>query len=258
MNLEIHNSTFLVTGSTSGLGRAVAIKLLEEGAHLIINARGEEKLLDLANQYPGNTEILAGDITTDACISDLVRKLHGKKLHGMVINASGPPVKSFIETDIEDWDEAYAKILRWKIKITKELLGIFMEQKYGRLLFIESASVKQPVENLILSNAMRLAVVGFIKTLSQEIAPLGITANILAPGYHATPAMERLLTHKSLLLGISPEEAKVHFEKEIKTGHLGNPEDFGSLAAWLLSRHAGYITGQTIAVDGGLVKGTMG
>lgn len=258
MNLEINQSTFVVTGSTSGLGRAVAIKLLEEGAHLIINARGEDKLLELSGEYPGRVEILAGDITTDACISDLSRKLYGRKLHGMVINAAGPPVKSFQETEMEDWDQAYEKILRWKIKITKELLGIFTAQNYGRLLFIESASVKQPVENLILSNAMRLAVVGFIKTLSQEIAHLGITANILAPGYHATPAMERLLTHKALLLGISPDEAKVHFEKEIKTGHLGNPGDFGSLAAWLLSPHAGYITGQTIAVDGGLIKGTMG
>jgi len=258
MNLELNQSTFLVTGSTSGLGRAVAGKLLEEGAQLIINARGEDRLLELSFQYPGRVQILSGDITTDACISDLGRLLHGRKIHGMVINASGPPVKSFEETNMEDWDQAYEKILRWKIKITKEFLGIFMAQKYGRLLFIESASVKQPVENLILSNAMRLAVVGFVKTLSQEIAHLGITANILAPGYHATPAMERLLAHKALLLGISPDEAKVYFEKEIKMGHLGNPDDFASLAAWLLSPHAGYITGQTIAVDGGLIKGTMG
>ena len=118
--------------------------------------------------------------------------------------------------------------------------------------------MKQPIENLVLSNSLRLAVVGFVKTMSQEIASDGITANILAPGYHDTPAMQRLFEKKSLLLGITPEDSKTIFEKDITTGKLGNPEHLASLALWLLSPHAAYITGQTISVDGGFVKGTMG
>ncbi len=137
------------------------------------------------------------------------------------------------------------------------MLEKFQEQEYGRILFIESAAVKQPIENLILSNSLRMAVVGFAKTLSQEVAHQGITCNILAPGYHATPAMERLFANKSLLLGISSDEAKKEFEKETKVGHLGDPEDFGSLAVWLLSSHSRFITGQTISIDGGLVRGSM-
>jgi 3-oxoacyl-[acyl-carrier protein] reductase len=257
MDLNLKGALFVVTGSTSGFGKAIAEQLIDEGAHVIINARGEEKLEALHQKYPDKTTILAGDITTDAVISDLIRKVHGKKLHGIVINAGGPPAKSFIHTEITDWDNAYEKLLRWKVKLTQELLEKFQEQGYGRILFIESAAVKQPIENLILSNSLRMAVVGFAKTLSQEVAHQGITCNILAPGYHATPAMERLFANKSLLLGISSDEAKKEFEKETKVGHLGDPEDFGSLAVWLLSPHSRFITGQTISVDGGLVRGSM-
>ncbi len=257
MDLNLKGALFVVTGSTSGFGKAIAEQLINEGAHVIINARGEEKLEALHQKYPDKTTILAGDITTDAVISDLIRKVHGKKLHGIVINAGGPPAKSFINTEITDWDNAYEKLLRWKVKLTQELLEKFQEQEYGRILFIESAAVKQPIENLILSNSLRMAVVGFAKTLSQEVAHQGITCNILAPGYHATPAMERLFANKSLLLGISSDEAKKEFEKETKVGHLGDPEDFGSLAVWLLSPHSRFITGQTISIDGGLVRGSM-
>ncbi len=257
MDLNLNGALFVVTGSTSGFGKAIAEQLINEGAHVIINARGEEKLEALHQKYPDKTTILAGDITTDAVISDLIRKVHGKKLHGIVINAGGPPAKSFINTEITDWDNAYEKLLRWKVKLTQELLEKFQEQEYGRILFIESAAVKQPIENLILSNSLRMAVVGFAKTLSQEVAHQGITCNILAPGYHATPAMERLFANKSLLLGISSDDAKKEFEKETKVGHLGDPEDFGSLAVWLLSPHSRFITGQTISIDGGLVKGSM-
>jgi 3-oxoacyl-[acyl-carrier protein] reductase len=258
MDLQLKDKLFVVTGSTSGFGKAIAEQLIQEGANVIINARGEEKLELLNKKYPARIQILPGDITTDAVISDLTRMVYGRILDGIVINAGGPPAKSFIHTEITDWDNAYEKLLRWKVKLTQELLEKFKEQGYGRILYIESAAVKQPIENLILSNSLRMAVVGFVKTVSQEVAHQGITLNILAPGYHATPAMERLFANKSLLLGISADEAKEAYEKESKVGHLGDPEDFASLAVWLLSPHSKFITGQTISVDGGLVKGSMG
>ncbi|MBK8518221.1 MAG: SDR family oxidoreductase [Saprospiraceae bacterium] len=257
MDLNIKGGLFVVTGSTSGFGKAIAEQLIREGAHVVINARGEDKLELLHEKYPEQTTVLKGDITTDAVIAELIRMLRGNKLHGIVINAGGPPAKSFINTEISDWDNAYEKILRWKVKLTQELLEKFQEQNYGRILYIESAAVRQPIENLILSNSLRMAVVGFVKTLSQEVAHQGITLNILAPGYHATPAMERLFANKSLLLGISPEDARKEFEKETKVGHLGDPEDFASLAVWILSSHSRFITGQTISVDGGLIKGSL-
>ena len=258
MDLDLKGRLFIVSGATSGFGKSIAKALIREGAHVIINARGEEKLLKMQEQHPGQVEIFAGDITTDATISDVLRMVGDRKLDGLVVNAGGPPAKSFIETEISDWDEAYTSVLRWKVKMTNHILPKLQEQGYGRIVFIESVSVKQPIENLVLSNSFRLAVIGFVKTLSQEIASDGITMNALAPGYHATPAMDRLFIKKSQLLGITPEEARQEFENEIKTGKLGDPDDFASLAVWLLSPHSRYITGQTISVDGGLVKGIMG
>jgi len=191
-------------------------------------------------------------------MSEITRTLGLRRIDGVLINAGGPPAKSFVATEMDDWDDSYESILRWKVKFTKILLDRFMDQQYGRIVYIESVSVKQPVENLVLSNSLRLAVVGFVKTLSQEIADQGITLNILAPGYHATPAMERLFAHKSMLLGITPSEAREQYESETKMSKLGKPENLASLAIWLLSPQSSFITGQTISVDGGLVKGTMG
>lgn len=257
MNLEVKDRLFIVTGATSGFGKSIAVALVNEGAKVIINARGEEKLFALQKQFPKQFEAVPGDITTDATISEINRQVGDRKLDGILVNAGGPPAKSFIETEISDWDEAYEKVLRWKIKITNHLIPKFVEQEYGRLVYIESISVKQPVENLVLSNSMRLAVIGFVKTLSQEIGDKGITLNVIAPGYHATPAMDRLFAKKSMLLGISPEEARKEFESEIKTGRLGDPDDLASLAVWLLSPVSRYVTGQTISVDGGLAKGVL-
>lgn len=257
MDLNIQNKHFVILGATSGFGKSTALALIQNGAKVIINARGQEKLDQLKNSFPDQVEVLAGDITNEQLHSRLFNLVGSRPLDGVLINAGGPPAMSFLDSTIEDWDKAYKVVLRWKIKLTLDLLPKLLNQGYGRLLFVESASVKQPIENLVLSNSLRLAVVGFVKTLSQEIAAKGITANILAPGYHATPAMERLFEKRSLLLGISPEEARKEFEKEIKIGKLGDPDDLASLAAWLLSPHSKYVTGQTIAVDGGLVSNML-
>lgn len=257
VDLRIAEKLFVVTGATSGFGKAIAKALVAENARVIINARGADKLEEFRTQYPDLVEIVPGDITTDATLTDLVRKIGDRKLSGVLVNAGGPPAMSFIETEISDWDSAYQGILRWKVKLTNYLIPKCIEQHYGRFLFIESVSVKQPIENLVLSNSLRLAVIGFVKTLSLEVAEKGITLNVIAPGYHATPAMDRLFTKKSMLLGISPEEARKEFEAEIKAGKLGNPGDLAALAVWLLSPGSGYLTGQTIAVDGGLFRGTF-
>ncbi len=163
-----------------------------------------------------------------------------------------------METKLEDWDNAYKNVMRWKIELTQSLIPSMIHYKYGRLVYVESASVKQPMENLVLSNSMRLAVVGFVKTLSQEIAQNGITLNVLAPGYHATAAMDRLFKKKSEQTGMTIDDAMLQYISQTRVGFLGAAEDFASLAVWLLSPHSRYLTGQTISVDGGVIKGTMG
>ncbi|MEL6485375.1 MAG: SDR family oxidoreductase, partial [Bacteroidota bacterium] len=141
---------------------------------------------------------------------------------------------------------------------TQALLPKMIEQGFGRVLFIESVATKQPVENLVLSNAMRLAVTGYVKTLSQEIGGSGVTLNILGPGYHDTERLQQIFTKTSKLKGVPEEEIRANFKEQTVVKEIGDPKDFASLAVWLLSSYSGYITGQTLTVDGGLVKGVMG
>lgn len=165
---------------------------------------------------------------------------------------------SALDTQLSDWDQAYQSVVRWKIDLTQRLVKRMQSTGYGRLVFIESVSVKQPLVNLVLSNAMRLAVVGFVKTLSQEIATSGITLNIMGPGLHDTPRLHSLIKKNAELSGVSEAEMKSQFAQRAKVGSLGDPHDFATLALWLLSPHARYTTGQTFSVDGGFVLGTMG
>jgi len=258
MDLKLKDKLFVVCGSTSGFGGSIAKALINEGANVIAVARSEDNIKKLENQFPGKVEGVAKDVTQSSTISFLKDKVGDRQLDGILINAGGPPAKSFIETDLKDWDGAYKSLLRWKVEITKAFIPKFTKQNYGRLLFVESMSVKQPVENLVLSNSLRLSVVGFVKTLSQEVADRGITLNILAPGYHDTQAMQRLFVKRSEVQEISVEEAKKQFESEIKMGKMGSTDEFASLAIWLLSPISKYITGQTISVDGGLIKSIFG
>jgi 3-oxoacyl-[acyl-carrier protein] reductase len=258
MDLGIKDKLFIVTGATSGLGNGVAKALLKENAKNIAVARNKDDLKNFAKQFPGQIETLQGDVTKMETIQKIVKQLDNRMLDGILVNAGGPPAKSFLETNLSDWDTAYNTLLRWKVDLIKVLLPKFQSQKYGRIVFIESMSVKQPVANLVLSNSLRLAVVGFVKTLSQEVAKDGITLNILAPGFHDTAAAQRLFVKRSEIENISAEAARQKHESDIPIGRMGDTLEFGMLAAWLLSPPSAYITGQTISVDGGAIKGTMG
>ncbi len=257
MNLEIQEQWFIVGGATSGFGKAVAEALLAEGANVIAIARTEEKLRQLQRSHPYKVEIFVGDITKEENVNALKAMLGGRRIHGILVNAGGPPAMTVMETSLPDWDKAYEQVLRWKIQLAQAFVPGMIEHHYGRIVFVESSSVKQPMENLVLSNAMRLAVVGFVKTLSQEVAPEGVTMNVLAPGYHATSAMDRLFKKKSEQTGISIDDAMLQYVSQTRVGFLGAAEDFASLALWLLSPHSRYLTGQTISVDGGIIAGTF-
>lgn len=258
MNLQINNQLFVVCGATSGFGEAIALALVAEGARVIAVARGPEKLQTLQATHPSQIEILAQDISTPGAIAALDTIIAGRQLHGIVINAGGPPAKTVLETTLEDWDNAYTSLLRWKVALAKHLAPTMQQAGYGRLLFIESSSVKQPLENLVLSNSLRLAVVGFVKTLSQEIAASGVTLNIMGPGSHNTPAIERIYKKKSEQTSKDITTIRQQAAQQIPVGMLGEASDFASLALWLLSPASRYITGQTITVDGGAVKSVFG
>ena len=156
-------------------------------------------------------------------------------LSGAFINAGGPPAMQFEETRLSDWDDAYRNILRWKVELTQKIVPLLKEKRYGRIVYLESSSVKQPIENLVLSTSLRLAVVGMMKTISQELSGLNITFNVLAPGTHDTAAIDRLLEKKSQLNGLSIEECRKQLISNIPQGSLGDANDLAGLAVWLLS-----------------------
>lgn len=258
MDINIQGQLFIVGGATSGLGRAVTEALLSEGAKVIAIARSKDKLAELESKFKGQVTTVGTDITQPGSVEEVMAAVGDRQIHGAVINAGGPPAMGALEAKLEDWDAAYKTVVRWKIDLVGKLLPAMIRHKHGRLLFIESAAVKQPIENLVLSNSMRLAVVGWVKTLSQEVARKGITLNILAPGSHATPAINRLINKKAEQTGSSVEEAKSQHMDQTGVGFFGNAADFASLALWLLSSQSRFITGQTISVDGGTIKGIMG
>lgn len=258
MDLQIKDHLFIVGGATSGFGLATAKALASEGAQIIAIARNAEKLETLKSAYPSLLETIAADLTDPATIPKLTAVIGIRKVKGMLINAGGPPAKTVLETTLDDWDNAYRTILRWKIELVQKLIPAMIEQHYGRILFIESSAVKQPLENLVLSNSLRMASVGFVKTLAQEISKSGVTINILAPGSHDTAAIERIYNKKSEQTGIPAGEIRRQAIQQIPVGFLGEAADFASLAIWLLSPSARFITGQTISVDGGAIRGVFG
>jgi len=257
MDLQIAQQTFIVCGATSGFGHATAKALLKEGATVIGIARHTDKLKKLAEIHKQNFIPLTGDLTTQKTIDEVASEARKHDIDGILINSAGPPAKSFAETRIEDWDAAYQNLLRWKVDLTQKLIPHFTKKEYGRIVYIESASVKQPIENLVLSTSIRLAIVGMMKTLSQEISGQNITVNIIAPGSHETPAIERLIKKKSETDGISYDDARQKMINNIPAKKMGDPEKLGTLAAWLLSPLSEFVTGQVYALEGGNVKSTL-
>lgn len=258
MNLQLNNKLFVVCGATAGFGGAIASALLGEGAKVLAVARTAGKLQELHLRFPDQVETLQADITLPETSASVLKTIGKRQIDGLVVNAGGPPAKAFLETNIDDWDTGYKTLVRWKVDLIHTLLPNFRKQQYGRIIFVESVSVKQPVENLVLSNALRMAVVGFVKTLSQEIGKEGITLNVMAPGFHDTDAVKRVIKKKSEVSGIAYEEVQRRLEEKIPVGRMGRPDEFASLALWLLSPLSGYVTGQTISVDGGVMLGSFG
>lgn len=258
MNLQLANHTFIVCGASSGFGLAVTRGLCREKANVIGVGRNSEPLEKLQTEYGSQFIPVAGNLTEEQTQDRILESIGENTLNGVVLNAGGPPPKPAAETDSNDWNQAYQTVFLWKTQLVRKLLPLFRDQQYGRILFIESQSTKQPIPDLVLSNAMRAAIVGYAKTLSREVGPDGITVNVLAPGSHDTPAIERIIKNKSTKLNVSPEQARETMESNIPVRRFGKAEELASLATWLLSPESAYLTGQTISHDGGNIQGLFG
>lgn len=258
MDLKLTDQRFIVCGASSGFGEAIARQLLTEGARVVLVARRGDQLREKFGHFTKQTEIIEGSFIYSETLDKIEKAAKNGDLHGVLFNAGGPPTGTPLQTDMKDWDSSWQLVMRWKIDLSLRLAPLFKEKGYGRMLYIESQSVKQPLPSLTLSNAFRAGVVGFAKSLALEVAKSGVTVNILAPGSHETPAIERIIKNNSSIKGISYDKAKEEMEANIPVGRMGKAEELASLAVWLLSPHSGYVTGQTVSHDGGVISGLFG
>lgn len=263
MDLGLHNRVALVAGASKGLGRAVAERLAMEGADVLINSRSPGPLDASAGEIAstsGRTVLAAaGDVSDPELCQELVDRAVGElgRLDILVANAGGPPPGGVDDFDAAAYRNALEVNLMSTVQLTLAALPAMRRQGWGRVIAITSVSVKQPVKGLLLSNTARPGVVGFIKTISQDLAGEGILCNVVAPGFIRTARVEALLASQAEARGISREAVLKGITADIPAGRIGEPAEFANAVAFLASEAASYITGHTIQVDGGLVQGLL-
>ena len=260
MDLGLKNKVALVAAASRGLGRAVAEELAAEGASLVLCARDTATLTEtaasIANQTGAHVLAVPADVTDAAQVKQLVSSGIERfgKIDIVVTNAGGPPAGRFDQLTQEQWEQATRLTLYSAVHLAREVLPGMKTRQWGRILNITSIAVKQPVENLLLSNSLRAAVTGFARTLANEVAADGITVNNILPGYTRTERLDDLARMMADKQGISADEFRARWEEEIPMGRLGEPREFAAVAAFLVSERASYITGTSIQVDGGWIK----
>ncbi len=261
MNLGLQDKVALVTAASRGLGRAVAMELAREGARVAICARQEGPLSEAADAIRQTTgaEILAvpADVSDPQGVERVVEATLSRfgRIDILVTNAGGPPPGRFLDFTPADWEAAVQLTLMSVVRLCYAVVPTMRAQKSGSIVAMTSVSVKQPLPNLILSNSLRLAVVGLVKTLADELAPDGIRVNAVCPGWTKTERVEQLLRDRAARNGTSVEEEEAKITAAIPLGRMATPEEFARAVAFLSSPAASYITGISLLVDGGLYRG---
>jgi 3-oxoacyl-[acyl-carrier protein] reductase len=237
MDLGIAGRVALVTGSSSGLGRATAVSLSREGASVVLNARGIDHLREAEGEMPGEALAVADDVTDPEAPDRLVRAAVERfgRLDILVANAGGPPAGRALEVDDEALRSALNANLLASIRLVRAAVPHMRSGGRGRIVLIASRSVKQPIPDLALSNTARTGLWAWAKTAAQDLAPDGITLNLACPGTHATD--------RARSLGL--------------TGPMGDPANFGDVVAFLCSAQASFITASAVQVDGGEITGLL-
>ena len=263
MDLGLRGKVALVAAASKGLGRAVAEELAAEGAKLAICSRDAEAIESVGNEIAQRTgaEVLAraADVSRTADVDafvDAALSIFGR-VDILLTNSGGPPPGRFETLDLAAWRKAAELTLFAPVEFARRLLPGMKERRWGRILNVTSITVKQPVDNLMLSNSLRAAVTGWARTLANEVGETGVTVNNLIPGYTRTDRVVELSEVIAKRDGITTEEAVARWEREIPLGRLGEPREFAALAAFIASERASYITGQSIAVDGGWIKSLL-
>jgi len=261
MDTGLKNRVAIVAASSQGIGRATAEAFAAEGCRLAMCARKQEALQTAAEkiQKQSNAEVLAEPLdVTDASavhrfVETVVNRFGGVDI--CVTNAGGPPAKGFLAASLDDWRNAVELNFLSTVYFAREVIPHMQRKSWGRIITITSITTKQPVADLVLSNAVRAAVVGLVKSLANEFGKDGILVNNVGPGYTATDRLKDLAKSRSVAMGKSEDEIFQGWAVEAPLKRLGEPREVAEAIVWLASERASYITGQTILVDGGLYKG---
>jgi 3-oxoacyl-[acyl-carrier protein] reductase len=262
MDLGIRGKVALVAASSKGLGRAVAEELAAEGVNLVMCARGADTLRSTADSIRQASNVEVIDVAADVSQPEDLQRLVKAALDAfgrvdiLVNNSGGPPSGPFETTTPAAWESAVRLLLTSVVELTRAVLPGMKERRWGRILNVTSIAAKQPVEGLMLSNSLRAGVIGFARTLANEVAPFGVTVNNLLPGYTKTDRVKQLAAAAGKP-DANSSDIYSRWEREIPMGRLGEPREFAALAAFLASDRASYITGSSIAVDGGWIRSLL-
>ncbi len=261
METELKNRVAIVAASSQGLGRATAEAFAAEGCRVAMCSRNRESLNAVAekirSQHKADVFTKAFDVTDAAAVHDFVSAVV-QEFGGVdicVTNAGGPPAKGFLATTIEEWKRAVDLNFMSTVYFAHEVIPQMQKKKWGRIITITSITTKQPVADLVYSNAVRAAVVGLVKSLANEFGKDGILVNNVGPGYTATDRLIELAKSRSAASGKSEKEIFESWAVDAPLKRLGEPRELADAIVWLASERASYITGQTVLVDGGLYKG---
>ncbi len=253
MDLGLQDCKALVVGASKGLGKACAKSLAEEGARVFICARTTEELKRAATEL-GGAAYCAADVSQPAdvkrVVGEAIAALGG--LDCLVTNAGGPPTGPFEQVGDGDWEIAFRLNLMSAVRLIREALPALKASGRGRIVNLTGYGVKEPMTDLVVSDSVRAGVTVMAKTIASDLAPYGITVNNIAPGPIMTDRLSEILSARARLLGVAPEQQFKRLAETIPVRRMGWPNEIGDLCAYLCSPQAGYITGQTIVVDGGV------
>lgn len=261
MDLGLKNRVALIAASSQGIGLATAEAFAAEGCRVAMCARNEPTLKNAADSIRKKfgVEVLAEafDVTDAGAVSRFVADVASKfgSADICVTNAGGPPAKGFLACTLEDWQRAIDFNFLSTVYFAREVVPHMQRKRWGRIITITSITTKQPVPDLILSNAVRAAVVGLVRSLANEFGKDGILVNNVGPGFTATDRLKELANARSAASGKPPQEFFDAWASDAPLKRLGEPREVAETIVWLASERASYVTGQTVLVDGGMYKG---
>jgi 3-oxoacyl-[acyl-carrier protein] reductase len=261
MDLGLKDKVVIVAASSQGLGRATAERFAAEGARLAVCSRNQKGIQTAADElrarYQADVLAEACDVTDPAAVQRFCAKVAERfgRIDVCVTNAGGPPAKGFLAVSLEEWRRAVDLNFLSVVYFAREVIPHMQRQRWGRFITLTSVSVKQPVPELILSNAVRSSVVGLIRSLANEFGRDGILFNNVGPGFTETDRVKELAGARAQATNVSPDAIKAQWAAATAVGRIGRPEEVADAIVWLASERASNITGQTILVDGGSYKG---